>query len=92
MHGILHSITVYQCKYKSISRKEKGQRALSPIALFYNLIFIDAGEECDAGFFEVNLSGGVYEAHGEDFSFEPLCLPVHTAGGPVKAVTEKKRS
>jgi hypothetical protein len=28
----------------------------------------------------VNLSGGVYEAHGEDFSFEPLCLPVHSAG------------
>ena len=51
-----------------------------PIALLHNLIFIDTGEECDAGFFEVNLSGGVYEAHGEDFSFEPLCLPVHTAG------------
>ena len=80
MHGILHSITVYQCKYKSISRKEKGQRALSPIALFHNLIFIDAGEECDTGFFEVNLSGGVYEAHGEDFSFKSFCLPVHSAG------------
>ena len=26
------------------------------------------------------LSGGVYEAHGEDFSFEPFCLPVHSAG------------
>ena len=57
-----------------------------------NFIFIDTGDECNAGFFEVNLSGGVYEAHGEDFSFEPLCLPVHTAGGAVKAVTEKKRS
>ena len=80
MHGILHSITVYQCKYKSISRKEKGQRALSPIALLHNLIFIDAGYKCDAGFFEVNLSGGVYEAHGEDYSFKSLCLPVHSAG------------
>ena len=27
-----------------------------------------------------NLSGGVYEAHGEDFSFESLRLPVHSAG------------
>jgi hypothetical protein len=35
-----------------------------------NFIFIDTGEECDAGFFEVSLSGGVYEAHGEDFSFK----------------------
>ena len=80
MHGILHSITVYQCKYKSISRKEKGQRALSPIALFHNLIFIDAGEECDTGLFQMDLSGGVYEAHGEDFSFKSFCLPVHSAG------------
>ena len=62
MHGILHSITVYQCKNKSISRKEKGQRALSPIALLHNLIFIDAGNQCKSGFFEVNLTGGVYEA------------------------------
>ena len=80
MHGILHSITVYQCKYKSISRKEKGQRALSPIALLHNLIFIDTGDECDSSFFKVNLAGGVYKAHGEDFSFEPFRLPVHSAG------------
>ena len=26
------------------------------------------------------LAGGVYEAHGEDISFESLCLPVHSAG------------
>ena len=50
------------------------------IALFHNLIFIDTGDECKSGFFEVNLSGGVYEVHGEDFSFDPLCLPVHSAG------------
>ena len=80
MHGILHSITVYQCKFKSISRKEKGQRALSPIALLHNLIFIDTGDKSDAGFFKVNLAGGVNEAHGEDFPFKPLCLPVHSAG------------
>ena len=80
MHGILHSITVYQCKYKSISRKEKGQRALSPIALLHNLIFVDTRYHRNSGFLKVNLAGGVYEAHGEDFSFEPLCLPVHTAG------------
>ena len=49
--------------------------------LLHNLIFIDAGDKSDAGFFEVNLSGGVYEVHGEDFSFEPLCLPVHSADG-----------
>ena len=81
MHGILHSITVYQCKYKSISRKEKGQRALSPIALLHNLIFIDTRYQRNSGFLKVNLSGGVCEAHGEDFSFEPFCLPVHSAGG-----------
>ena len=56
-----------------------------------NFIFIDTRDECDAGFFKVNLAGGVYEAHGEDFSFEPLCLPVHSAGGPVKAVTRTNR-
>ena len=27
-----------------------------------NFIFIDTGNQCDAGFFEVNLSGEVYEA------------------------------
>ena len=27
-----------------------------------NFIFIDTGEECDAGFFEVYLPGAVYEA------------------------------
>ena len=51
-----------------------------PIALLHNLIFIDAGNQCKSGFFQMDLSGGVYEAHGEDFSFEPLCLPVHSAG------------
>ena len=63
-----------------LAEKKKGIGPFS-ITLFHNLIFIDAGEECDTGFFEVYLSGGVYEAHGEDFSFEPLCLPVHPAGG-----------
>ena len=62
--------------------KEKGlvSPILSPIALFHNLKVIDTGNQCDAGLFEVNLPGGVYEAHCEDFSFEPLCLPVHSAG------------
>ena len=50
------------------------------ITLFHNLIFIDTGNQCDSGFFEVNLAGGVYEAHGEDFSFKSFCLPVHSAG------------
>ena len=62
-----------------VAGKKKGTSPFS-IALLHNLKFIDAGEECDAGFFEVNLAGGVYEAHGEDFSFEPFCLPVHSAG------------
>ena len=48
--------------------------------LFQKIIFIDAGNQCKSGFFQVNLSGGVYEAHGEDFSFEPFRLPVHSAG------------
>ena len=29
----------------------------------------------------IYLAGGVYEAYGDDFSFEPFCLPVHSAGG-----------
>ena len=48
--------------------------------LFHNLIFIDAGNECKSSFNEVNLSGGVYEAHGEDLAFKPFRLPVHSAG------------
>ena len=80
MHGILHSITVYQCIYKSISRKEKRQRALFPIALFHNLIFIYTRNQCKSSFFQVNLSGGVDEADSEDFSFESFSLPVHSAG------------
>ena len=62
------------------AEKKKGTSPFS-IALLHNLIFIDTGYKCDASFFKVNLSGGVYEAHGEDFSFEPLRLPVHSAGG-----------
>ena len=50
------------------------------IALLHNLIFIHTRNQGKSGLFEVNLAGGVYEAHGEDFSFEPLCLPVHSAG------------
>ncbi len=38
--------------------KKKGIGPFS-ITLFHNLIFIDTGEECDAGFFEVNLSDQV---------------------------------
>ena len=40
-----------------------------------NFIFIDTGEECKSGLFEVDLSGGVYEAHGEYLTFESFCLP-----------------
>ena len=36
--------------------KKKGTSPFS-IALRHNLVFIDTREECDAGFFEVNLSG-----------------------------------
>jgi hypothetical protein len=50
------------------------------IALFHNLKFIDTGDKCNSGFFKVNQASGVYEAHDEDFSFEPLCLPVHSTG------------
>ena len=64
-----------------LGRKEKGSYlTLFPIALFHTLIFIDTGYKCDASLFKVNLAGGVYEAHGEGFSFDPLCLPVHTVG------------
>ena len=65
-------------------RKKKGpeHRPVSfSIALLHNLIFIDTGDKRNAGFFEVDLSGGVNEAHGEDFSFESLRLPVHSADG-----------
>ncbi len=62
------------------AEKKKGPGPFS-IALFHNLIFVDTGDKCKSGFFEVNQAGGVYEAHGEDFSFESFCLPVHPAGG-----------
>ena len=62
------------------AEKKKGNPDLFPIALFQNLILIDTRNKCDAGFFEVYLSGGVYEAYGEDFSFEPLRLSVHSVG------------
>ncbi len=58
----------------------KGERLAISCALLHNLIFIDTGNQCKSGFFKVNLSGGVYEAYGEDFYFEPFCLPVHSAG------------
>lgn len=51
------------------------------IVLLHNLIFVGTGNQCKSGFLEVNLSGVVNEAYGEDFSFEPLCLPVHSADG-----------
>ena len=60
-------------------RKKKGTCPF-PIALLHNFILIHPGDECKSGFYQVNLSGRVYEAHGEDFSFEPFCLPVHSAG------------
>ena len=47
-------------------------RALFPIALLHNLIFIDTGEECDTGFFEVNLSGGVNEAMYKSRSYAKM--------------------
>ena len=64
---------------RQAAEKKKGSCPFS-IALLHNLIFIDTGNQCKSGFFEMNLSCGVYEAHGEDFSFEPLCLPVHSVG------------
>ena len=66
-------------KIRQSAEKKKGASPFS-IALFHNLIFIDTGNQCKSGFFEVNQAGGVYEAHGEDFSFESFCLPVHSAG------------
>ena len=61
------------------AEKKKGTGPFS-IALFHNLIFVDTGDKCKSGLFEVNQAGGVYEAHGEDFSFEPFRQPVHSAG------------
>ena len=47
---------------------------------FYNIILVHSRNQSKPGFFEVDLSGAVYEAHGEDFSLEPLSLPVHSDG------------
>ena len=41
------------------SEKKKGTSPFS-IALLHNLIYIDTGDECNAGLFDVNLFGGVY--------------------------------
>ena len=73
-------ITAKPCIVDERKKDRSIVQSLSPIALFHNLIFVDTGDKSDAGFFKVNLAGGVYEAHGEDFSFEPFCLPVHSAG------------
>ena len=67
-------------KISQLAEKRKGTKSLSPIALLHNLIFIDTGDECKSGFFKMNLTGGAYEAYGEDFTFAPFCLPVHSAG------------
>ena len=69
---------IYRCKYRQSAEKKKGTGRI-PIALFHNLKFIDTGYEGKSGFFKMNLSGGVYEAHGEDFPFKSFCLPVHSA-------------
>ena len=75
-------IVLKDSNYADILTAVERKRAQVPfsIALFHNLIFIDAGNECKSGFNKMYHSGGVYEAHGEDFSFEPFCLPVHSAG------------
>ena len=62
-----------------LAEKKKGIGPFSNSVISQSHIYPHP-EECNAGFFEVNLSGGVYEAHGEDFSFESFCLPVHPAG------------
>ena len=62
-----------------LAEKKKGIGPFSNSVISQSHIYPHP-EECNAGFFEVNLSGGVYEAHGEDFSFKSFCLPVHSAG------------
>ena len=80
--GLYNDLTLFVKGLYTLAKKKDWYDSQSfSFILLHNLIFIDAGEECDAGFFEVNLTGGVYEAYGEDFSFESFCLPVHPAGG-----------
>ena len=70
---------IYRCKDKSISRKEKGHEPFLHSVTSQSHIHRPRNKR-NASLFEVNLSGGVYEAHGEDFSLEPLSLPVHSDG------------
>ena len=79
--GLYNDFTLFVKGLYTLAKKKDWYDGQSfSFILLHNLIFIDAGEECDACLFQMDLSGGVYEAHGEDFSFEPLCLPVHSAG------------
>ena len=48
--------------------------------LLHNLKLVHTRDECDAGFFQVNLTGTVDVTDGEDLAVELSCLPVHTAG------------
>ena len=70
--------TIFRHKYNSIGRKEKGQESLLH-RLFHNFIFLDTLNQCKSGFLKGDLSGRAYEADGEGFSFESVCLPDHSA-------------
>ena len=78
----LQNITLFVKGLYTLAKKKDWYDSQSfSFILLHNLKLIDTGEECDACLFEVDLSGGVYEAHGEDFSFKSLRLPVHSASG-----------
>ncbi len=49
--------------------------------LLHNLILVYTRDECNTGFFEVNLMLAVDVTDGEDLTVELSCLPVHAAGG-----------
>ena len=75
-------IVLKDSNYADILTAVERKRAQVPfsIALFHNLIFIDAGNECKSGFNKMYHSGAVDKAYGEDLAFKPFRLPVHPAG------------
>ena len=78
MQRVLGPSRLRRIKTQQKNRTRAVMRGFSSF-LFHNLIFIDTGDECDAGFFEVNLTGAVDVTDGEDLAVELSCQSIPPA-------------
>ena len=68
--GLYNDFTLFVKGLYTLAKKKDWYDSQSfSFILLHNLKFIDTGDKSDAGFFEVNLSGGVDESH--------LCTKMH---------------